>query len=104
MCSLIYIGWLVLPWEGYLAWAGNSGALLSKACPVQRREHQTFPPRNTIAIQHLQALPNSPGPIAVVPSLPDVCLTPGFALLVSYLLQLSLQVLCLNLPASVAAS
>lgn len=25
VCSLIYIGWFVLPWEGYLAWAGSKG-------------------------------------------------------------------------------
>lgn len=86
-CSLIYIGWLVLPWEGYLAWAGSKGVQWEpsslKLAPCQ--EGSTKLSLQGILLQSgiCRLCPNSPSLIALVPSLCDVRLTPGFALLVS---------------------
>ena len=86
-CSLIYIGWLVLPWEGYLVCAGSKGVQWEpsslKLAPCQ--EGSTKLSLQGILLQSgiCRLCPNSPSLIALDPSLCDVRLTPGFALLVS---------------------
>ena len=76
-CSLIYIGWLVLPWDGYLAWAGSKGGRWRpplESLPCTKKGAPKLPSKGyycnpVFADFALTAL------IAPVPSLSDVRLT-----------------------------